>query len=291
MIDRAEARRLYVRLIPTIRSLDARLFESTEGDLLGVDPRQARRQVPQLVTKAGDLLMSLANLDPVAGGFREECVSAVKQARADPFDTVELEEEGGGNFPPPEEYTVLLKFRELAERLALIYGLHAAPEDYAFSVEPQKALYRICGEIGFTIEHLIRKNVIGPPSREDDVKHVLYSTCRAVFPDALPDGQIKFPKILKGYKPDLGVPGLKTCVELKLARTPQELATVLDQIVVDTSAYGSETYTTFISAIYTNDPTVTLELVNDVIADQHRVLGANPIYAWAAIVAFGPLRP
>lgn len=291
MIHREDARRLYVEATSAIVLLDRRLLESSEGEYLGVDPFLAQRLVPGLIKKVGDRLNALANLAPIANGFISEVGLAIADALNKPDAMGSPPEIDPNGFLPEEEYIAVMEFRALANRLADVYGLNVLHNSYAFFTTPQKQLAVMCENIGGTVERMVTRKMLGAPTREEDVKQILYGCCLSAFPDVVPDGQIKFKRLLKGYKPDLGVPGLKTCVELKIARDMNDVAKVLEQVVVDMSAYGDDDYTTFLSVIYTNDPTVTNELVSKVVQDKLVRLGADPLYSWRHVVAQGPLAP
>lgn len=288
MLDRNEARRLHNDLVATLAKLDWQLLVANDGAQFGADVDRARQEVSPLVSDITDLLRALVNLDRVAEGVRADSEAAIQHADQNIDETVEVMN-GEHVEAWSEEFRVTLEFTRLAERLSRIYGLYASPEDYIFANRAQKLLYQMCGQIGATVEHLVAKGVVAAPSREDHVKHILYATCRTAFPDALPDGKIVFERLLKGYKPDLGVPGLKTCVELKLARDLKEVASVLDEIVVDQGNYGSPDYTTFISLIYATSNEVTPAIVQAAIQEKMETLGANPLFAWTALVTQGVL--
>lgn len=290
MLDRNEARRLHNDLVATLGKLDWQLLIANDGAQFGADVDRARQEVSPLVCDVTDLLRALVNLDQVAEGVRADSEAAIQRADQNIDETVEVMN-GEHVEAWSEEFRVTLEFTRLAERLRRIYGLYANPEDYIFANRAQKLLHRMCGQIGATVEHLVAKGIVTLPTREDHVKHILYATCRAAFSDALPDGKIVFEGLLRGYKPDLGVPGLKTCVELKLARDLKELASVLDQIVVDQGNYGSLDYTTFISLIYATSNEITPAIVQAAIQEKMETLGANPRFAWTALVTQGVLAP
>src|SRR5437868_4566550 len=165
MANRAEAGRLFSLLDQKLSELSNRLFESTEGELIGVDPIVAQHAIPSLVNEAGDLLNALTNLDPIANGFRSEVIAAITSARLQPFASVELP--NSGVWLTQEEYRVMLEFPDLARRMATIYGLDQGVGSHLYFQEPQRLLIRMGQDVGRTIEHLVEKGIIKEPKRED----------------------------------------------------------------------------------------------------------------------------
>lgn len=290
MVQRSEARRLFGQLDKHLIELGNRLFETTEGEYLGVDPVAAARAIPGLIRLVGDNLSALANLDVIAHGFREEVLETVRRSLKDPFDLVEMDP-NDWFLGPDEGHLVMVELPDLARRMRAIYGLEEGSGALAPFEQSQKMLVQVAKAVGATITHLIEQKLMQPPQREDHVKHVMYATVASVFPGTLPDGKINFPRVLKSYEPDLSVPRLKTCVELKIARNRRALAEVLGQVTVDMSAYGSQDYTSFVSIIYTDNEALTQKDVDNAISEKLQILGAEPRYSWGVYLALGPLAP
>jgi hypothetical protein len=109
-----------------------------------------------------------------------------------------------------EDYLAVLSFRSLADRIAVIYDLRGTGF-HVFQTAAEALPRAICRTLGKSITHLVKKKVMtAPPISEPIVKHLLFALIPASFPDALPDGQIAFKTDLKHYKPDMGVPDLRT---------------------------------------------------------------------------------
>ncbi|CAN5409602.1 hypothetical protein BH10PSE3_BH10PSE3_36100 [soil metagenome] len=90
-------------------------------------------------------------------------------------------------------------------------------------------------------------------------------------------------------KPDFGVPRLKTCVELKMARSVADLSKSIGQIIDDQSRYGSDDYDNFVGVIYTCDRKLTQAMLDDEVAKRGVRLGSDPLYSWTWRLSHGPL--
>lgn len=288
-MSRTEARRLFYAATTAIANLDARLFAAEEASELGLIEADQRAAVPAALDAAIDTVSALANLQPMTAALVPEVQQASVAARQDPFATVTLQidddDEG-----LREEYEHPLTLRRLAGRLAASYGIDADEADHGLTA-PQAQLRRICKNVGNAVAHLVKKKVIDIPSGEHVVKHVLFACVSAAFPDAVPDGGVSFPSRLRAHVPDLAVPRLRTCVEIKVTRTQGDLSTVIDGLIGDIGNYGSTDYDTFLAMIYTSDPELTDELLKQVVEQRYANLGANPIHHWNWSLVRGLLAP
>lgn len=91
------------------------------------------------------------------------------------------------------------------------------------------------------------------PQREKDVQGVLHSALETVFPDYARN--VHIPKPLMSFKPDGGVPSLKTAIECKFVASDAELTTAIHGLVEDLSGYsGSSDWIHFYSVVYMTEP-------------------------------------
>jgi hypothetical protein len=240
-----------------------------------------------VLRSATDTIQALARVDIIAQDLVNQVNVAVAEAMKEPTALVSIPV-ADPEYPEEEAYSHVLALQELAARLAAIYGLDIEEKSHGLT-SPQMQLLRICENIGGSIVYLLQKKVIQNPKSEHHVKHLLFASVRAVFPDALPDGSVAFPSSLKGHVPDLSVPIIKACIETKVARSKTDLSTVVEGLLGDISTYGSSAYTTFFAVIYTNDDTLTQDLLEEVLEERKERSGINPKYNWKWILVQGPL--
>jgi hypothetical protein len=87
-----------------------------------------------------------------------------------------------------------------------------------------------------------------PPASEDDVHHRIEAVLRCVFPDL--DHEPPVPKAVKHFRPDTGLPSMRTLIEYKFIRSKADVGPVADQILADTRGYQSAEWDKFIFLIY-----------------------------------------
>lgn len=262
------------------------MFSHAEHDQLGLDERWAMHEVEERTKDAAVLIRGLVRARPLTASLVAEVESAAAAALQDPTAV------GHPYWDPEEELFVHEEtLRGLAGRIGRTLGLDTTD----FSAHPrlsrdQGRLAEICQNIGETIRHLHDKKVAAKPTAEPRVKHILFATTRASFKDAVPDGRITFTTPLGGHLPDFGVPSLRTCVELKVARDTDSLKAVVGGIVEDMSTYGSEDYDNFIAVIYTQPGSgLTQELMEAEFEARLANLDAETRYDWTYVLAEGPL--
>jgi hypothetical protein len=94
------------------------------------------------------------------------------------------------------------------------------------------------------------------PENEKDVRKAMYDLLIHPYPDTV--REVPIAKQSKVYKPDIGIPSLKTAVEYKFGTTEQEIKTALGGIYQDVAAYaGSSDWTVFFAVIYMTEPFLT----------------------------------
>lgn len=87
------------------------------------------------------------------------------------------------------------------------------------------------------------------PKRELDVSGAMYQLLIHPYPDAVRD--VPIAKQSKTYKPDIGIPSLKTAIEYKFVTSEKTLKSALGGIYEDVSGYaGSQDWKTFFVVIY-----------------------------------------
>lgn len=282
------ANRLFRQAGDQLNRLETALFAAVEAGVLGLNETTERANASRRLTDAVDTLLALANLDPSAIALRQDVERAATEAKADPFDVVELAQE----VPDDHETEVFrhpLVLRDLLGRIAAIYGLDPDQLEQGLTVA-QGHLLTICRNASASINAMLAKKLIAVPRGEHQVKQLLYAIARASFVDVIPDGGIEFEGEFQNHKPDFGVPRLKTCVETKIARDKTSMSSAIDGIIADQSNYGSDKYNRFIGVIYTNNDTLTQEQLDQEIADR-MAKGGWPSYEWHWVLIHGQLEP
>jgi hypothetical protein len=87
-----------------------------------------------------------------------------------------------------------------------------------------------------------------PPASEADVHHRVEAVLRCIFPDLRHTPPI--PKSVKNFKPDTGLPSMRTLVEYKFIQVKADIDRVADEILADTRGYKSGDWDSFIFLIY-----------------------------------------
>lgn len=91
------------------------------------------------------------------------------------------------------------------------------------------------------------------PKKEADVQSVMHSHLSGIFPDYTHNFTI--PKPLLSFRPDGGVPSLKSAIECKFIDSDQEIRTALHGLTEDLSGYsGSNDWDRFYSLCYMTQP-------------------------------------
>ena len=281
-----QARRLYRQTEDRLNRLDTALFGAEEADALGLDRKAELMRAHQLMEGATDALVALALLDVSSSALRNEIDQAVAAAKAAPLAVFCLPPDSPDE-GETEVYQHPIILRGLLGRVADIYSLSPDQMEAGLNVE-QGHLLTICRNAPSAIQWMITKKLISAPKGEHQVKHLLFAIARASYADARPDGKIEFDGKLQKHKPDFGIPRLQCCVETKIARDRTSLSTAIDGIIADQSTYGSAEYRMFIGVIYTNDDTLTQELLDDEIVSRV-AKGGEPNYEWHWVLIHGPL--
>lgn len=142
-------------------------------------------------------------------------------------------------------------FEKLYPILSALLVLVSSPDEPAPSPEPRRghetleyalrAIAKICRDRDKT------------PSNEKDVQEVVRSHLEGIFPDFVPSPTIDKP-LLK-FKPDGGIPSLKSAIEIKFVGTRTEIATAIHGVMEDLSGYAQDPrWLHFYSLIYMTEP-------------------------------------
>ncbi len=136
-------------------------------------------------------------------------------------------------------------------------SMHANPLMSSASDRPDelRRLERILQGTAYLV-----KNLKTEPSKEVDVRNVLYATLIHVFPDTV--REVPIAKVSKSYRPDIGIRSLKAAVEFKFCDSEEELKRAIGGVFEDVSGYeGSEDWKNFYAVFYTTDLFMTLAQV------------------------------
>lgn len=110
----------------------------------------------------------------------------------------------------------------------------------------------------FHLEHALRsiakicreRNIV--PSKESDLQTVVHSHLEGIFPDYVRNVQISKP--ILNFRPDGGVPSLKTAIECKLITSEQAVKIALHGLMEDLSGYaGSSEWQRYYTLCYMSD--------------------------------------
>ena len=93
-----------------------------------------------------------------------------------------------------------------------------------------------------------RNCFLEPPSSEADVHHRVEAVLKCIFPDLRHMPPV--PKSVKNFKPDTGLPSMRTLVEYKFIQVKADIDRVADEILADTRGYTSRDWDSCIFLIY-----------------------------------------
>lgn len=284
-MNQAKLRSLFRSTLSKIDSMGANIVGLVDHLELEIDPQQQELKVERKTIAATDSLKAFVRASTMTSDMVADVDAACARALANPTEVA-------SPLSDPEIEVFLHEeiLRTFAARIGAVHDLDTIDARPGLNLR-QAQLVDICENIGATVRHLADTGSITLPSYEHHVKHVLFSATRASFRDAVPDGGTTFQGPLRKSVPDFGVPRLRTCVELKVARTRDELDTMVGQIVSDMSLYGSPDYSNFVGVIYTNNDELTEAMM--MAAAEHRLnnLNADPKYDWTWVLSRGPLGP
>jgi hypothetical protein len=99
-----------------------------------------------------------------------------------------------------------------------------------------------------------------PPSNEAAVRQRVYDILIHVFPDTV--REVPICQVTKTYKPDIGIPSLKSAIEYKFADSQAEVKKAIGGLYEDMRGYaGSEDWKRFYAVVYMTDPFFTEEQI------------------------------
>ena len=283
-----QARKLYQKTETSLKYLDSALFGADEAEELGLNKEDQMADATEKLTAACDNLLALCDLDISASSIREEVKNAIEAAKEKPFASVIYVEEYAPEYVETDVYLHPIVLRSLLGRVANIYDLGPNQCNGSLSLG-REHLLAICRHADEAIIYLMSKKLIGKPTGEHHVKHLLFGFVKAHYPDAVPDGSVVFNGEFRKHVPDFAVPQLKCCIETKVARNAGDLSGAVDGIIADQSTYGSDAYDMFIGVIYTNDPSLEKDHLDREIQDRYSK-GGEPSYEWHWILIHGPLE-
>lgn len=121
------------------------------------------------------------------------------------------------------------------------------------------------GVFGLNCHHVVSKNVVevlratqytiidqkcfpAIPTSESDVHHRVEAVLKCIFPDLLHTPPIQKP--VKNFKPDTGLPSIRTLIEYKFIQSKADIGQIADEILADTRGYESRDWNAFIFMIY-----------------------------------------
>jgi hypothetical protein len=87
-----------------------------------------------------------------------------------------------------------------------------------------------------------------PPRSENEVHRRIEGVLRCIFPDLKHKPTLTKP--IKNFKPDTGLPSIRTLIEYKYVGEPSAVPVVADEILADTRGYSSKDWDTFVYVIY-----------------------------------------
>ncbi len=98
------------------------------------------------------------------------------------------------------------------------------------------------------------------PKNEAQVRKAVFDILVHVFPDTVREMSIS--QVTKTYKPDMGIPSIKTAIEYKFADNENEVKKSVGALYEDMHGYaGSEDWKRFYSVIYMTDAYFTQEQI------------------------------
>lgn len=160
-------------------------------------------------------------------------IAAVRDEAVQSLAEMEVDEEG--NF--------YAKWARPVRRYAkCIQDIHA--------IEPEQTVTKDIASLLRNATYAITdESVFGSlPRKEGDVQQRVEAVLKPVFPDLA--HQTALPKGIKNYIADIGIPSLRTLIELKYAETDADIKRMADEMLADTRGYHSEEWDLLIFAIY-----------------------------------------
>jgi hypothetical protein len=139
-------------------------------------------------------------------------------------------------------------------------------EVYLFAADPlRRFVASLEGVYGLKSLHVVSKAVVDvlrgtqyaitdrncfaePPASEADVHHRVEAVLKCIFPDLRHTPPVA--KSVKNFKPDTGLPSMRTLVEYKFIQEKADIDRVADEILADTRGYNSRDWDCFIFLIY-----------------------------------------
>jgi hypothetical protein len=119
------------------------------------------------------------------------------------------------------------------------------------------------------------------PSKEAQVRKEILRILRYSFRDVV--REIPFPKNIKVYKPDIGVPSLMAAAEYKFVDSKEEAKKSLDEVYADMRGYGGRyDWRSFYAVFYMTGPFYNQKDVDE----EFRLVKAE--LSWTPIVVVGP---
>ena len=102
----------------------------------------------------------------------------------------------------------------------------------------RNSVYSICDSTIFSNQ----------PKKEKDVHNRIEGILKCVYSDLISEPPLSKP--VKSFRPDTGIPSLKTIIEYKFISTKQDSKKIADEILADTRGYKSKEYSNIIFVIY-----------------------------------------
>jgi len=87
-----------------------------------------------------------------------------------------------------------------------------------------------------------------PPIDERELHDRIESILKCVYPDLLREPTL--PKQIKNFRPDTGIPSLKTLIEYKYISNLTECKRIVDEVLADTRGYKARDWNKFLFVIY-----------------------------------------
>ena len=88
----------------------------------------------------------------------------------------------------------------------------------------------------------------GPPRNERELHIRIEAILKCVYPDLIHEPSLAKP--IKNFRPDSGIPSLRTLLEYKYISSQADSKRVVDEVLADRAAYKSRDWTTFLFVIY-----------------------------------------
>jgi len=160
------------------------------------------------------------------------------------------------------------EYKEALDREQGLSSIWTDPygEVYLFAADPlRRFVASLEGVYGLKSLHVVSKAVVDvlrgtqyaitdrncfaePPASEADVHHRVEAVLKCIFPDLRHTPPVA--KSVKNFKPDTGLPSMRTLVEYKFIQEKADIDRVADEILADTRGYKSRDWDCFIFLIY-----------------------------------------